>query len=232
MSKYSKKPICYVTKIIVVVTLSTVFSSVSFGTETQTAKSANTGAGWGALAGLVFGGSLWDVAEGAVVGAAGGAAYGSLKGSEQQKIEKNNLAKAEAAQKIRLEQERNEILAQQKSDSIQTPDGGMLDRELLERAFGVDNVNGLYELRECKYQEAYIHALAGANSDKLSHRLSAIWLEALIAQDEGNASAAAHAYQQIVAQDDSVESIEEAQSETIDALVEIRSDRKAAGISC
>ena len=53
--------------------------------QTQTARSANKGAGWGALAGLVFGRSLWDVAEGAMVGAAGGAAYGALKGNEQQK---------------------------------------------------------------------------------------------------------------------------------------------------
>ena len=51
--------------------------------QSQTAKSAKKGAGWGALAGLVFGGSLWDVAEGAAIGAAGGAGYGALKSNEQ-----------------------------------------------------------------------------------------------------------------------------------------------------
>ena len=207
--------------------LSVMLCSTSIA-QTQTAKSAKTGAGWGALAGLVFGGSVWDMAEGAVVGAAGGAVYGAVKGSEQQKQEEIEISRTESQQRIRLEQERNQILAAQNtqqasgSSSSENSSNLMADRSLLERAFGVDNVNGLYELRDCQHQKAYIHALAGANSDMLSHRLAAIWLEALIAQDEGNSTAAQHAYQQIVAQDETVDTVDKAQSETIDALAMVR----------
>ena len=59
--------------------------------KTQTAKSAKTGAIWGGLAGLVFGGNLSDAVEGAVIGGAGGAVYGSVKGNQQIKAEKNEL---------------------------------------------------------------------------------------------------------------------------------------------
>ena len=68
--------------------------------KTQTASSAKTGAVWGGLAGLVFGGSLSDAVEGAVIGGAGGAVYGSVKGNQQLKAEKNDLAR----QQVRIEQ--------------------------------------------------------------------------------------------------------------------------------
>ena len=206
--------------------------------QTQTAKSAKRGAGWGALAGLVFGDSLWDVAGGAMAGAAGGAAYGSLKENERQKKQQTEIARAEAQQRVRLEQERNYILAEQKraelrgQSQVATSANWMSDRDLLNRAFGSDNVNGLFALRDCQHDKATLYALAGANSDMLSHRLAAIWLEAMIAQDKGDSAAAKRAYQQIAVQDQTVVNIEQAQAETIDALVDVRADRKNMGITC
>jgi len=206
--------------------------------QTQTAKSAKRGAGWGALAGLVFGGSLWDVAEGAMVGAAGGAAYGAIKSNEQQKKAQTDIAYAESQQRIRLEQERNYILAEQKRAELRgqaevaTASNWTSDRDLLNRAFGTDNVNGLFALRDCQHDKARLYALAGANSDMLSHRLAAIWLEGMIAQDQGDNAAAKRAYQQIVVQDGTVVNAEQAQAETIDALVDVRADRKNQGITC
>ena len=206
--------------------------------QTQTAKSAKRGAGWGALAGLVFGDSLWDVAGGAMVGAAGGAAYGSLKENERQKKQQTEIARAEANQRIRLEQERNYILAEQKraelhgQSQVATSTNWMSDRDLLNRAFGVDNVNGLFALRDCQHDNATLYAMAGANSDMLSHRLAAIWLEAMIAQDKGDSAAAKRAYQQIAVQDQTVVNVEQAQAETIDALVDVRADRKNMGVTC
>jgi hypothetical protein len=206
--------------------------------DTQTARSAKKGAGWGALAGLVFGRSLWDVAGGAMVGAAGGAAYGSLKENERQKQMQTDIAFAESQQRVRLEQERNYILAQQKSAELQgqtpvaTRTNWMEDRSLLNRAFGEDNVNGLFALRDCQHRQADLYALAGANSDMLSHRLAAIWLEAMIAQDRKDSAAAQRAYQQIVVQDDTVVDIEQAKADTIDALVDVRADRQKLGIQC
>ena len=222
---------------LILITTLLIFSVSAMGQRTQTAKSAKRGAGWGALAGLVFGGSVWDVASGAAVGAAGGAAYGALKSNEQQKRMQTDIAYEESQQRIRIEQERNYILAEQKraelaGQAVADKTNWMADRDLLNRAFGEDNVDGLFELRACQYDKALLHAYAGANSDMLSHRLSSIWLEAMIAQDRKDTASAKRAYQRIVAQDDTVSSLDEAKEETIDALVDVRADRKNEGIQC
>jgi outer membrane lipoprotein SlyB len=193
--------------------------------KTQTAKSATKGAIWGGLAGLVFGGSLGDAVAGAAVGGAGGAVYGHAKGKEQQKRYELEIQD----QALRLEQERNYILQDQVD---QTKEQMSQDHALLVRAFGEDNVNGLYALVDCKYDNAYLYALAGANSDMLSHRLAAIWLEAMVAQDKKDGAAAKRAYMRIAAQDDSVENVDQAQDETIDALADVRAERNAQNIQC
>ena len=194
--------------------------------QSQTAKSAKKGAGWGALAGLVFGGSLWDVAEGAAIGAAGGAGYGALKANEQQKRNRTDIAYAESQQRIRLEQKRAELEGQAQ---VANQSNWMADRDLLNRAFGRDNVDGLFALRDCQHEKAALFALAGANSDMLSHRLAAIWLEAIIAEDKRDGAGAKRAYQQIVVQDQTVVNIEQAQAETIDALVDTNGDEFEGG---
>lgn len=193
--------------------------------KTQTAKSAKTGAIWGGLAGLVFGGSLGDVVEGAVVGGAGGAVYGNVKGKEQQRRHQLEIQD----QALRLEQERNYILQDQVN---QTREQMAQDRALLVRAFGEDNVNGLTALVECNHRNAYLYALAGSNSDMLSHRLAAIWLEAMVAQDQKDSVTSERAYMRIVAQDDTVDSEDQARNETIDALVDVRMERNQQGIQC
>ena len=198
--------------------------------KTQTAKSAKTGAVWGGLAGLVFGGSLSDAIGGAVVGGATGAVYGSVKANEQVKREKNDLAR----QQVRIEQERNYILqdeiAASKADPVNyTPKA---DEELLRRAFGSDNVNSLNALRDCEHKRAQLYAMAGANSDFLSHRLASNYLEAMIAEDQGDTKTAAVVYKQIVVQDASVATTDRARMETLDALTDLRADRRNMGISC
>jgi uncharacterized membrane protein len=198
--------------------------------KTQTAKSAKTGAVWGGLAGLVFGGSLSDAVEGAVIGGATGAVYGSVKGNQQLKAERNELAR----QQLRIEQERNyilqdEIAASKASQGNYTPEA---DEQLLIRAFGEDNVRSLTALRDCDHKRAQLYAMAGANSDFLSHRLASMYLEAMIAEDRGNSNTAAAAYQQIVIRDASVTNTDRARMETLDALTDVRADRRTLGINC
>ena len=106
------------------------------------------------------------------------------------------------------------------------------DHALLVRAFGEDNVNGLYALVDCKHDNAYLYALAGANSDMISHRLAAIWLEGMVVQDRKDGSAAQRAYMRIAAQDDSVETVDQARDETIDVLADVRAERVQQGIQC
>jgi hypothetical protein len=198
--------------------------------KTQTAKSAKTGAIWGGLAGLVFGGNLSDAVEGAVIGGAGGAVYGSVKGSQQLKAEKNDLAR----QQLRIEQERNyilqdEIAASKASQGTYAPQA---NEELLTRAFGSDNVRSLKALRDCDHRRAQLYAMAGGNSDFLSHRLASVYLEAMIAEDLGNSNTAAAAYQQIVVQDASIANADRARMETLDALTDVRAERRTMGIVC
>jgi hypothetical protein len=193
--------------------------------KTQTAQSAKKGAIWGGLAGLVFGGRLSDVVVGAAVGGAGGAAFGHAKGTEQQKRYELEIQD----QALRLEQERNYALQDQANQSREQM---AQDRALLVRAFGEDNVNGLYALVDCKYDNAYLYALAGANSDMLSHRLAAIWLEAMVAQDRKDSAAAERAYMRITAQDDTVENTDQARDETINVLADVRAERVQQGIQC
>lgn len=193
--------------------------------RTQTAQSARKGAIWGGLAGLVFGGRLSDVVAGAAVGGAGGAAYGHTKERERQKRHELEIQD----QALRLEQERNYILQDQVNQSREQM---AEDRALLERAFGKDNVSGLYALVECQHDKAYLYALAGANSDMLSHRLAAGWLEAMIAQDQKNGVAAERAYLQITAQDDTVKNVDQARNETISVLADVRAERIQQGITC
>jgi hypothetical protein len=193
--------------------------------KTQTAQSAKKGAIWGGLAGLVFGGRISDVVAGAVVGGAGGAAYGHVKGKEQQNRRELEIQD----QSLRLEQERNYAL---QNKVYQSREKMTEDRALLERAFGKDNVSGLYALVKCDHNNAYLYALAGANSDMLSHRLAAGWLEAMIAQDQKDGIAAERAYMQITAQDDTVKNVDQARDETISVLADVRAERIQQGISC
>ena len=215
-----------------------VFVSACGTPQTQTGKSAKRGAGWGAMAGLVFGDSVWDVAEGAAVGAAGGAAYGAVKGNEMEKKYQNDIAYSESQQRLRLEQERNYILAQQKvaesrgQTQVVNSENWMTDRTLLERAFGVDNVNGLYELRDCQHSKAQINALAGANSDMLSHRLASIWLEAMIVVDQKKTDEAAATFDQLAARDPEIDTAQQASIEIDKAILDIRELRREEGISC
>jgi uncharacterized membrane protein len=197
--------------------------------KTQTAKSAKTGAIWGGIAGLVFGGSLSDAVGGAVAGGAVGAVYGSAKGNQQLKAEQNELAH----QQLRLEQERNYILQDEIAAARSNPTyQAQPTEELLVRAFGQDNVNSLNALTHCDHKNAQLHAMAGSNSDFLSHRLASSYLEAMIAEDRGDNNAAAAAFQQIVVQDASVATVDRARMETLDALTDVRVERRALGINC
>ena len=205
-------------------------SSRSAAPKTQTAKSAKTGAVWGGLAGLVFGGSLSDAVEGAVVGGATGAVYGSVKANEQVKRETNELGR----QQVRIEQERNYILQDEIAASKADPGNyhPAADDDLLRRAFGSDNVNSLNSLRNCDYKNAQLYAMAGANSDFLSRRLASNFLEAMIAEDQGDPQTAEVVYNQIVVQDASIATVDRARMETLDALTDLRADRRNMGISC
>ena len=175
---------------------------VACGTpQTQVGRSAKTGAGVGALAGLVFGGDFEDVIAGAAIGGLGGAAVGSAKASEQQQVARTQIAQQEANERDRRERERlameqdaqaraeaqvqyeqrlrverERLIAEQQSASASgTLDSNWLaDPDMLVRAFGEDNVTGLYALRDCQHDKAIVAASAAENSTNASYQLTSV----------------------------------------------------------
>lgn len=230
---------------------------VACGTpETQVGKSAKTGASVGALAGLVFGGSLSDVAAGAAIGGLGGAAVGSVKAAEQEDAARTEIARQEAAanqrredQRLAMEQEmqmraakqaeyeqrlREERakLAAQQGSTASSDDNWLSDPEMLERAFGQDSVAGLYALRDCNHDKAIIAASAAENSTVASHQLASVWLRAMVAADLNRSVSANTAYRQLVTIDPDVRSTAEAKKYTAEAVEAVHADREALGLVC
>ena len=227
--------------------------------QTQTGRSAKTGAGVGALAGLVFGGDLSDVVAGAAIGGLGGAAVGSAKASEQQQVARTEIARQEANLRVRRENERlameqdaqaravarveyeerlrvereRLIAEQQKAAANGTLSSNWLsDPEMLVRAFGEDNVTGLYALRDCQHDSAIVAASAAENSTNASYQLTSVWLRAMVAVDLNRTVSANTAYRQLIVVDPEVLTMEEAESGAVEALAAVRADRAASGIVC
>lgn len=201
--------------------------------DTQVGRSSNTGASYGALAGLVFGDDLGDVVEGAAVGGLAGAAVGSAKASEQAAVKTNKILEQESQRRAQLERERLDleqtIAARNKSGE---KGSWMDDKDLLTRAFGKDAVDGLLALRDCKHDQATIFASAADNSANASHQLAAVWLRAMIATDARNQNAADTAFARLVELDPEIQSIRNASDETNEALTALRGERRSLGISC
>ena len=228
--------------------------------ETQVGKSAQTGAGVGALAGLVFGGSLSDVVTGAAIGGLGGAVVGSAKSAEQEDVARTEIARQEANQRAqrederldmerdaqarataqaeyeqRLRVERERLIAEQKNGSNSggaAQSNWLADPELLLRAFGEDNMTGLYALRDCQHDKAIIAASAAENSANASYQLTSVWLRAMVAADLNRHVSSDNAYRQLIVLDPDVSTMAEAKSATVDALAAVRADRVSSGIVC
>ena len=220
--------------------------------QSHTRASANEGAGWGALAGLVFGGKLEDVVEGAVVGGVAGAVVGSAEAQEaaarqqaqaaraqqireQERVayeqEAQRRAKAQAEYEHRLAMERQNLAAQQQAAQPAQSSAGP-DEEMLVRAFGQDTVTGWYALRDCKHNNALIAATAGENASAASHQLAATWLRAIIAFDQKRTNSGNAALQNLIVIDPEISTMEEAEEAAQDLLAELRVERRAAGIRC
>ena len=217
--------------------------------KTQVGRSGKTGAATGALAGLVFGGSVTDMVTGAAVGGLAGAAVGSAKANEEEQRARTSLAEEESRRRLAMEQEamrraelqvqyEERIRAERQRLEIATASGAasdgnwLSDPEMLERAFGKDNVAGLYALRDCQHDKAIVAAAAAENSSTASHQLASVWLRAMVAADLDRETSARAAYGQLVTIDPEVMSIDDARQETEAAMAVVREDRQTMGIVC
>ena len=190
------------------------FFSTTIDVKADVGKGAASGAAIGGFLGLVFGGDLGDVVEGAAIGAGAGAVGGAVSGSMKKKEAEKRAQQKQAAK------------AQPAAKDPQ------YDEQALIRAIGEDNYRGLVALVDCEHKRAEALAKAGAASSNPDHRLSSIWLEALIASDLRQKERTAELYQQLVSADGDIDTAQQASLETDKVLMDVRQERRAKGISC
>ena len=192
----------------------------------KTGRYAGYGAGIGALVGLVAGGDLGDVAVGAAVGAAGGAATGAYSDSKDRE-----RAAIQEKQRAEQAQRRAEAAAKQQAAAPASATEAT-DAELV-ALIGQDNYEAYKAVRECQYKRAYALVQVGAVSDNPDHQLAALWLEAVIAGDQGDSARAKTVYPRIVDHDHDIDSAQQASLEADRFMLEMREERRALGIpSC
>ena len=193
----------------------------------KTGRYAGYGAGIGALVGLVAGGDLGDVAVGAAVGAAGGAATGAYSDSKDRE-----RAAIQEKQRAEQAQRRAEAAAAKQQAAAPASATETADAELV-ALIGQDNYEAYKAVRECQYKRAYALVQVGAVSDNPDHQLAALWLEAVIAGDQGDSARAKTVYPRIVDHDRDIDSAQQASLETDRFMLEMREERRALGIpSC
>ena len=202
------------------VVVCTLFFSIGIDAKTDVRKGAASGAAIGGFLGLVFGGDLGDV----VVGAAAGAGAGAIGGAVS-----DSMKKKEAEKKAKQQREQEQ---QQAAKSQQAAKDPQYDEQALIRAIGEDNYRGLVALVDCEHERAAALAKAGAASSNPDHKLSSIWLEALIASDLRQKERTAELYQQLVSADEDIDTAQQASIEADKVLMDVRQERRAKGISC
>ena len=190
------------------------FFSIGLDAKADVGKGAASGAAIGGFLGLVFGGDIDDVIEGAAIGAGAGAVGGAVSGS---------MKKKEAEKRAKQQQE---------AKAQQAAKGPQYDEQALIRAIGEDNYRGLVALVDCQHKRAEALAKAGAASSNPDHRLSSLWLEALIASDLRQKDRTAKLYQQLVSADEDIDTAQQASIETDKVLMDVRQERRAKGVSC
>jgi len=202
----------------------------------KTGRYAGYGAGIGALVGLVAGGDLGDVAVGAAVGAAGGAATGAYSDSKDRERaairEKQRAEQAQRRAEAAAKQQAAEAAAAKQQAAAPASPTAAADAELV-ALIGQDNYEAYKAMRECQYKRAYALVQVGAVSDNPDHQLAALWLEAVIAGDQGDSARAKTVYPRIVDHDRDIDSAQQASLETDRFMLDVREERRALGMpSC
>ena len=83
----------------------------------------------------------------------------------------------------------------------------------LKKAYGNENVEGLKALIDKKYDRALALANVGETSEIEDHKISAVYLKAMIASDQNNDEQAEIEYKRMVEMDSEIETIKEAKDE-------------------
>ncbi len=211
--------------------LSVIVMGTSAHVSADVGRGAASGAAMGGFMGLVFGDDLGDVIEGAAVGAGAGAIGGAVSGSMKQK-ETEKRAQQQRDQELRRLQEENKQLQQQSAKTQQAANNQQNQVQALSAAIGEDNFRGLIALVDCEHERAQALAKAGAASNNPDHKLSSIWLQALIANDLRQTDRTVQLYQQLITVDGDIDTEQQASLEADKVLMDVRKERRDKGVSC
>ncbi len=180
---------------------------------TQAGEGAARGAFYGAVSSgvvaAVFGG---DVGKSMQYGAVGGAVTGGLQGA---------AADGQAARTDELRRKNAQL--ERENRSLQ------LRQELVAR-IGSENTEAIAALVNCQHEQASVHTRRGASADDPNHRLAALWIDAAIALDRRDLKAARAIYPTIVAQDERVSSVEDAEVRALDLVTKLEDTRAEFGL--
>ena len=181
-----------------------------FSCSKQTAQKAGQGAAVGAavsavggmVTALVFGGNVAEAtARSAVYGASAGATAGAISG-----------AMAESSAKAAS------------SEAVQA------DMRKLRKTLGEDAFNGLKALVECKYDVAQAYGRTAAQSDNDDHALAGLWVQAIAYADSRDEGKARALFPDIVNQDDTVSSPDQAEAKMRESLQKLMDIRQENGL--
>ncbi|WP_152285662.1 hypothetical protein [Flavicella marina] len=99
------------------------------------------------------------------------------------------------------------------------------EKEQWVKAFGKENIEALEALMKKEHKRAEALANVAELSENTEYQLSAVWLKAMIAKEQGDSSKLLHETNRLVVLDDSVKSIDEVEKEINLLLKELNSLR-------
>lgn len=187
-------------------------SCASSGAAEGATRGAFQGAVSSGIVAAVFGG---DVGKSMQYGAVGGAVTGGMAG---------------AANESRQRQHEQQRATAQKNAELERENRALRLREELIAKIGMQNTEAISELIQCQHEQALVHVRRASTSDDRNERLASLWIEATVALDRRDLAAASAVYPTLVAQDEEVSSVDEAQATAMDLLAKLEDTRAEFGL--
>ncbi|WP_136479809.1 hypothetical protein [Cognatitamlana onchidii] len=91
----------------------------------------------------------------------------------------------------------------------------------LRNTYGDDNVNALKELLDNNHEKALAYVNVASLSKDANHRVSAMWLKAMVLKDQGSTAESKHVFEQLVLLDPEMKDINQVEQETTTLLQEV-----------
>jgi hypothetical protein len=155
-------------------------------------------------------------AKGAGEGAAAGAASGAVWGALWSAVWGGNVVEGAAA---------GAAVGAGTGAAAGAVAGGAAEARVRDE-LGRDNYRAVLRLVDCEHAAAREALAPGSASDDRHHRLAALWIDVLIAEDENDKARLPELYERVVAADDEMETVEDVRVEGRLLLRDLREYRR------